>query len=244
MTFMKKLGLIAALGAFLTGCSTHRENMRVNHTCFDAPSSVVIARIEGFEQAGYFKAGEYGLVDLAIISAVASTMIDKIESINTKPLLEKGYYNPFDKFFSHKGYKVVKEYTPLSKKDLKDHEKNEKEFSLYDLRNLATKYHVEYALILEPHRFGVERLYYGFIPLGAPKGVARFTVSFIRLRDGALMAHYNAEALKNVIGEWDAPPAYKALTSSIRTALINSLDDAHEHMFGDDLDMDDELDLK
>jgi hypothetical protein len=244
MTLMKKLGLIATLGAFLTGCSTQRENMRVNHTCFDAPSSVVIARIEGFEKAGYHKAGQQGLLDSAIISAVSSTMIDKIESIDTKPLLEKGYYNPFDKFFSQKGYKVVKEYTPLSKKDLKDHEKNEKGFSLYDLRNLATKYHVEYALLLEPHQFGVEREYYGFIPLRAPKGSARFTVSFIRLRDGALMAHYNAVALKNVIGEWDAPPAYEALTASIRTALINSLDDAHEHMFGDDLDMDGELDLK
>ena len=57
MTIIKKLALIAACGAFLTGCSTHRENMRVNHTCFDAPSSVVIARIEGFEKANFYRAG-------------------------------------------------------------------------------------------------------------------------------------------------------------------------------------------
>jgi hypothetical protein len=245
MTFIKKLGLIAALGAFLTGCSTHRENMRVNHTCFDAPSSVVIARIEGFDKESNKIAGGYlSIAEDLLGAAVSLELSNAIENINTAPLLDQGYYTPFDKFFAAKHFRVVKDFTPIKRGDLSSHKTNEDTYSPYDWSILQKKHNVDYALVLKPELFGVKRSYFSVIPTGAPTSTATFTLSFIRLRDGKLMAHYNAETEKNVIGEWDAPPAYEALTSSIRTALINSLDDAHEHMFGDDLDMDDELDLK
>lgn len=214
----------------LVGCGG-RQDMEINKTVFDKPSSIVIVQVDGLENPGFYKEGQQGVVDFLISNAVAGEVIEKIRTINVEEIVDQHYFKPFESAFLAKSFKVVKDSEKLKKSSLVKHEGDQDKCADFNFKNLKTSYNTDYALVLEPKLFGTIRKYYGFIPLGSPKGYTEVKVYLVRLEDNAVLGHYNADAKIGVKGDWDAPPDYAELVKATKTALATALNNAYLHFF-------------
>lgn len=214
----------------LVGCGG-RQDMEIHNTVFDKPSSIVIAQMDGFENPGFYKEGQQGVLDFLISSAVTEEVTENIKKINVNEIIEQHYFKPFESAFLTKSFKVVKACEKLKKNALVKHDGDQGKCAEFNFKNLKTSYNTDYALVLEPKLFGTMRKYYGFIPLGSPKGYADFKVYLVRLEDNAVLGYYNAEAKIEVKGDWDTPPHYAELVKSVKTALATALNNAYLHFF-------------
>lgn len=232
MTFWKKALMSLACAGLLTGCAVKRDNMEIMDACLDNPSTVVIAQIEGFEKAKFYREGDERLVGFIINSAMTDDVRSTIERIDTKPLIQEGYYTSFGDTFEAHQFKVKELREPLKRSDLKDHDVREPKFAPYDFTFLRQKYDANYALILDPIRYGTMRHYALCIPQGRPKPMCVFQIYMVDLKDGSIVGHYNSDRLLDGPSDWDTPPAYQSLVDSIVHLLEKGLDDAHLYLCG------------
>lgn len=227
--FTKQILAISAI-LFLVGCGG-RQDMEIHNTVFDKPSSIVITQMDGLENPGFYKEGQQGVVDFLISSAVTKQVTENIKKINVDEIIDQHFVKPFESAFMAKSFKIVKASEKLKKEALVKHEGDQDKCAEFNFKNLQTTYNTEYALVLEPKLFGTMRRYYGFIPLGSPKGYADFKVYLVRLEDNAVLGHYNAESKIEVKGRWDNPPHYEELVKATKTALATALNNAYLHFF-------------
>lgn len=115
---MKK-GILSCIGLviLLSGCTTQRQNSKIHPLCMAEPSSIVITQVSGLEKPGLYKTGNQGLLDLAISNIVTSSVSEKIESIDARPIVERNYYGPFENVFANQSFKVIKDNTPMSRRN-------------------------------------------------------------------------------------------------------------------------------
>jgi hypothetical protein len=222
--------LLLPLFFLLAACA--RENMRISSTAFYEKPKVLVGQMSGFEEAHFYKDGDQGWADMIINYVITSSANERLKDINIQPLLDERFYAPFQKILTAKTTWVKKLEKTIFKEDICTLS-HEEQTSPYDFSFLKHQYDADFALIIDPHTFGSLRNYYGFIPLGAPVGVANFTIYFVRLRDNALFGLYKSELSMPVHGEWDAPPEYYELIQSIKNALTNGLSDAFGFLFPD-----------
>ncbi len=220
-----------SLVVLLAGCGTHRENMNIHPVCLSKPSTVVITQIEGLDKPYFYKVGNQGLIDAVVNEAVTSSVCNKIESIDAKPVVDAHYYKPFEAVFAGQSFKVTNVSEPLIRQELLPHAVDEARFAPFDFRPLKSRYGADYALILHPRLFGTERSYYGFIPTSKPKGLANLAVYLVKLEDNTLVGYYNTNVYVPAQGDWDTPPEYLALTDASKNALTKALNDAHAYLF-------------
>jgi len=228
-----KTKILSCLGlvVLLAGCGTHRENMQVHPVCLSKPSTVVITQIEGLENPYFYKEGNQGLIDVLVNEAVTSSVSNKIESIDAKPIVDAHYYKPFESVFAGQSFKVTKVSEPLIRQELLPYAVDEARFAPFDFRSLKSKYGADYAMILQPRRFGTERSYHGFIPTSKPKGMARLAVYLVKLEDNTIAGYYDTNVYVPAQGDWDTPPEYLALTDASKNSLTKALNDAHAYLF-------------
>lgn len=223
------------LVVLLTGCA--RDNMEFSPEFLSKPSAVAIAQVSGLEKPCFYKEGGQGLLDIVVNEMVTGSVGQKVSEIDATPIVAEHYNQPFEKSLAAKSYKVTKVSAVLDKGKLQsgpvpEGQYNDK-YSPYDLRFLARQYKVDYALMLEPGAFGTVRPYYGFIPLGAPKGYSDVKIYLVKLSDNSIQGYYNAQINVSVGEAWDTPPHYSALLRASKTSLINALNNAHAYFFRD-----------
>ncbi len=114
---------------------------------------------------------------------------------------------------------------------LSSFEQKEDKSAPYDFRFLKDKNLAHYALIIDPHTFGVQREYYGFIPISSPKGYANLSIYLINLKDNSIIGEYRASVVEKVEGERDSPPDYTAVVNASKNALAKALSDAYIFFF-------------
>lgn len=232
MIFFKKSRfiLLSLALALLGACA--RENMRISPTVFYEKPKVLVGQMSGFEEAHFYKEGTQGWADMIINHVITSPASDRLKNINIQPLLDEAFYIPFQGALANKATWVRKLEKTIFKEELCSLSHEEK-ISPYDFSFLKHQYDADFALIIDPHNFGSSRNYYGFIPLGAPVGVANFSIYFVRLCDNTLFGLYNSENSTPVQGDWDSPPEYYELIQSIKSALSNGLKDGFGFLFPD-----------
>ena len=219
------------MALLLTGCATHRENAKIHPAVIAKPSSVVMAQVSGIEKPDLYKIGNQGLLDMMINDAMTSSVTEVIQKIDGQHIVDDFYFEAFERTFDSNQFKVKKAAAVINRKDLKEHAVDEAEFAHFDFRSLKNQYDVEYALILQPRGFGAVRQYHGFIPLGAPKGLAELLIYLVKLDDNSLVGYYNTAVELPVKGDWDNPPRYSAMTTASKRALKKALVDAHQYLF-------------
>lgn len=219
------------LMVLLSGCATKRENMKIPQAVLEKPTAIVITQISGLEEPTYYKSGSQGLLDLAVNDLITDSMQDKIKEIDAASVTENQYYQPMGKNFDDRSFKVTRITAPLDREKLRPAPVDEAQYAPYDFRFLKNKHGVEWALILDPHAFGVERSYYSIVPTGAPTGFANISVYLVNLKDNSIAGLYKASVNEAVEGEWDAPPEYLVLTAASKKALGKALHNAHTHLF-------------
>ncbi len=215
---------------FLVGCAG-RKDMEIPKNVFAKPSSIVIAQMTGLENVGFYKEGGEGLIDAVINEAMTSSVTESIKKINTTETVEEYYFKLFEIAFLDRSFKVNKLNEKLKRDSLPKYDGDAEKHATLDFRSLKDKHNVELALILEPIQYGVTRKYYGFIPMGSPKGYANLVVYLVRLEDNEVLGHYNASAQIETKGDWDVPPDYTELAKASKTALAAALNNAYTHFF-------------
>lgn len=233
MIFFKNILTILFLSFILVGCSSTKQNMEVCGNVFNKPSSLVIAQIDGLENAQFHIEGGQGLIDIIINEAVTDKLVQALKKIDTKLIIEEHYYKSFEKKFLDRSFRVIKINDKIQKKSLIEYADNSNENAHFDFRWMKDKYNADYALILEPQKFGIVRTYFGFIPTSVPTGCARLSVYLISLKDNKILGHYNADENMIVRDEWDTPPDYIRLQKACKSVLVNALHSSYINLFND-----------
>jgi len=220
-----------AIACFLAGCAVNRENQPINQQIFDKPSTIAVAQLSGLEEPHYYKAGNQGLLDIAVTAMMTDSITKRIQEISATSIVNEHYYNTFKASFEKKslGVKIVP--YVLDKKDLEPFHKNEEIYAPYDLMFLKIKYNAEYALILDPQIFGLKRSYNGFVPVSEPYGYADIKFYIVNLTDNSIVGHYNGKSEISVPAEWDDAPDYPELVRAATDALTKVIKDAHRYFF-------------
>lgn len=212
--------LLASL--FAMGCAPQR--VAVKPDFWQQRSTRVGVAVAPHPQGGAHKVGAQGLLDMAINSAAASDL---------QKHLQKFDLGPFDRLredfaaeLTKRGMatSVLPEYLdPATFPKLADENKDGK-FE-YDLRSLAQAKSLDAIVILTVRRYGTIRPYYGFIPLGSPKGFFEVTGQMVDLRTNALLWQTTipeAEASVASAEPWDQPPDFPNLTAALGAAANGS----------------------
>jgi hypothetical protein len=214
------------VAGLVSACST-RENVKIPQTFISKPATLVMTHLSGLEKPGYYKAGRQGLADYAISQLMTMDMREKIEEIDAGMIMEDYYYKRFGGTFESKSFKVEMVKDPIKKEHLTSFQNDDLKYAPYDFRFLKNKSAADYAIIVEPHAFGVQRPYYGFIPTGKPMGYANLSIYLVNLSDNSIVGEYRTSIEEQVHGEWDAPPDYSALVNATKNALAKALSDAY-----------------
>ncbi len=93
-----------------------------------------------------------------------------------------------------------------------------------DVRALAQREDLDVLLLVSVRRFGTIRPYYGFIPLGAPKGFFEVVGQMVDLKTNQLLWQTvikEADAQVAVAEPWDQPPEFPNVDAAILQAIEN-----------------------
>lgn len=228
MNKLKNLSFILIAALVFTGCAPTRKNMTIDESIFDKKPKIVIAQIDDFKGAVYQKIGNQGFLDVAINGCVTSGDEAALKILDSSSIVDKNYYQAFEKTFVGKGAKVFLNKTPINVKNLHKMPKDNLYVSPFDLTFLKDKNKYDYALIFEPKHFGIIREYYGFIPTSAPNGMANFFVYLVDLSDNTLLGYFSMDnSLKLYPLKGYSGHSTCEICDGAKHALEESLRDAH-----------------
>lgn len=230
MKVYQKLFLWLLILGTVSGCS-QRENLQISEGFYAKPSSVVITQVSGLEEPGFYRRGNQGVVDFMVSDIMTDSMQEKLRQMKADTILNDYYYKRYGSRLASRSMNVTEVKNPINKKSLQSDPNDDLQHAPYDFRFLKKSYGADYAMVLDPHSFGVIRSYYGFIPTSAPKGYADLSIYFVDLSNNSIVGEYKASIEQTVEGEWDTPPEYASLTRASKDALAKALSDAYTYFF-------------
>lgn len=228
---MKYLSIVLTAFLFI-GCSSTR--IFVPQDFWNQTNLKIGIAASSLPEAGAFKQGSQGLLDVAINSAMSSSLEDHLQTIDVQDFYK--IKNIFKDRLVEKGFTNVKivdmsvtfDSLPVSKG------KRGKKYSIRDLSMVKDKYDLDYLILFDIKKHGTLREYYGFIPLGSPQALFMVNGMLINLADNEyfwLIKMEEEESIKEVVGEWDEEPDYPNLTKTIKEAMISSQEFLEKYFF-------------
>lgn len=228
---MKKwLWLIGII--FITGCSSLR--IPVKNDFWTKGNEKIGIVMSKKPVPGAYKVGSQGILDMAINSAMASTLEKHIATIKIDEFKE--IKDIFKENLTKRGINdVVFLNDTISQQNVKDFRRyvGKKEYAK-TLAKLKQNYNVDHLLVISIARYGTIRGYYGFIPLGAPDALFEVHGMLINLTTNEFEWYIEMseeEASLKVVGNWDQEPDYPNLTKAILDAMRGSQSFLKEHFF-------------
>jgi len=168
--------------------------------------------VSKLKRAYMYKKGTQGLLDMAINKALSLKLQKRLEAEKVDFLVGKYYLNVFSQAFKDEGFdvKVFKEnlYSPSG--------------DLFETK--AKEFDLDYMFVLAIGRFGIERSYAEFIPVGEPRGYSYGKVMFGDIKENNLLVQFNSYARKMNKGLWDDPPEYANLMTTLEESFESLID--------------------
>tara|TARA_R110002095_G_scaffold202565_3_gene184260 strand:+ start:474 stop:1193 length:720 start_codon:yes stop_codon:yes gene_type:complete len=235
MKHHKIIGLLLCTTVFLTGCAT-RQNIAPPADFTSQPKKILITHLSGMENATYIPPTtqtNQGLLVALIDAAVVHNAADIGPAVNrlvSAPILDEHYYKRFDTFYRGHDFTIVRADKPVAKNQLYSPKIKEGKYAPYDFTELKGQYDADYALILDVLKFSATRFGY----MHRPHGRSNVSLYLVDLSDNSIVAEYKTnEVINDAEGDWDTPPAFYALTQSVRNSLTMALDEAYSIISGD-----------
>ncbi len=210
----------------LIGCAV-RDDMEIPKAVFDKPSSVVIAQMQGLEGAVY-KPVSAGLLTALLAPDSLVVGAEQIKSIDPKPIVEENYYRLFTTSFENKKFKTIRYPSILNRGEIVSSTKENSTHTSFDSRFLKDKFGAEYALVLQPKFFGIDRKYHSY---GRPWVTAELNVYLIKTQDNTIIGRYTASVITITDKDWDKAPEYESLVETTKDTLKQALQQAHTYFF-------------
>jgi hypothetical protein len=212
----------AALVLCVVGCGPSRVALKPtfwNETQHTIGVTTVVA-----PKLGAHRAGSEGLLDMAINSAMSGTLEGHLQSMDASKFnVVADHYVEKLKERGLNARRLPEEVVPATMAPFKAESSGE--FAAVDLRPLGTKEGIDKLILLSIQQCGTVRSYYGFIPLGAPKGMCISQGELIDLKTNQVEWRAFPEPGKNtveVVGEWDEPPDFKNVTVAVEQAMLQA----------------------
>jgi hypothetical protein len=166
--------------------------------------------------AGFYSNGNMGLVDMAIAQGVNKGLGTRLAHLDLAGL--NNLPVRFEKLLTGKGFRVVKESTPLDQDKYPQVSLGDG-FADHDYAALAGGLGVDALLVINLERIGTTRAYDGFLPKGPPAGYFKATGQLIEVKTKKLLWQRQVEVSRLPQAEWDQPPDFPNLTQKIQEAI-------------------------
>jgi len=210
----------------LSSCATITPNFSVKQDFWNDKTKVIGVAIGDMPNPTTHKSGSQGLLDMAINNANAGDLETHLNSLDVSKI--NNVADKITAYLKGKGLRVKRISERVDIESLKEVEaQNDDAKKVYygsrDYSPLKNKYGIDKIVLINIVRIGTIRNYYGFIPLGAPKGLSHLGGYIINLDTNQLEWKQSVvQTAPNAGGEWDTPPNFDGLTDSMYTAFNQS----------------------
>jgi hypothetical protein len=218
---LSRLAPLAVAAAVLSACAPAR--VAVKPEFWQSRGTRIGVAVAPYPKGGAHRVGAQGLLDMAINNAVAGSLEGHVRSVSltafepvgdgfTQELLKRGmeakrlpgYLDPaaFPEFEGKTGE------NPFDR----------------NVSALAPKEGIDVLVLLSVRRVGTIRPYYGFIPLGPPRGFFEVMGQMVDLKTNQLLWQAlipEAQASVEAAEPWDQKPDYPNVDAAIGRAIEN-----------------------
>lgn len=212
---MKKILLIIIALLFLSSCAT-QKNIQLTETFWQQKQHKIAIAAEKPAEPGVTFVGSQGLLDLAINHAMTNKLNIRLKQTDLT-WYEHLSNELADKFKEHSINTIIadKETTIDDKK----------------VTSIAAKYSTNEILIVKLKALGVIRRYTGFLPTGAPEAYCLMEGKLIDTTTKQTKWLHLTETKLPIKGNWDQPPTYPNVVSSVKEAISISKQEMMDSLF-------------
>lgn len=212
MTVKKWLTLgAAALTIFLGGCATAPQ-IGLKQEFWQQKEAGIGIVLQQVPQMDMFSAGNQGILDIAISRGVNGAIIDKLRASDV-PRLKQIPAN-IEKQLVNRGFNVKVLENSIDMDKLPDFKGDTSTHAKKDFRSLKQP-GVDRLMVVTVRNVGIQRGYYGFIPLGAPTTIVNISGFLVDLNTNALLWNHAATGSDPIQDPWDAPPEFSNVIAAV-----------------------------
>lgn len=190
----------------------------------DRKTKVAVAVAPAMKEGYFYKEGNQGILDLAINSAVTAGPNRALKQV--KPDSFRLVKGQFVADLKKRGFNAVEVKEDLQLKNYPKLKGGVPGDAGKDYSSVLDAYGADYLVVLSLNGYGSIRPYYGFIPLGVPKGYANASGFMVKRGASKPLWHTGLgpqnQSIVPVSGEWDQGPEYKNLIQATQQALDSS----------------------
>lgn len=208
------------------GCAAVKPDIGVKKEFWDNKNSTVGVALVKLPEPMTHKAGNQGLLDLAINNANASDLDIALQKQDISSINQ--VQDKIVTYLTSRGLKAKKITTPIDIDTLVETETSDDGskgvyYAKRDFKPLKKSLGVDKLVMIHVTMIGTIRNYYGFIPTGSPSGYAVINGSVVNLDNNQL--EWNQLVTQSVPfsgADWDTPPEFTALVKAMDTAYKQS----------------------
>lgn len=217
-----RLSLVTAsvIAATLSGCATLKPMDLKPEFWQQANNKKVAVVVFELPKPAAYKAGNQGLLDIAINAAVSNKFDSFVGTLQFEPYSTLA--EEIEKEFDQRGFDAtvikvdakalpVLEKTPEQKKNPAIFKEN-----LAAVPELKDK---DLVFIVNSGQIGTTRSYYGFIPTSAPQGIYGGIAHLVEVKTNEIKWWKPVSIVKPVNGAWDQPPSYPNVAQAVDQAI-------------------------
>lgn len=229
MRFLFIAPLLTAL--MFTGCATLKP-MELQPEFWQQPNKKVAVIVYELPKSAAYKAGNQGLLDIAINNAISNKFDNFVESLQFEPysLLAQDIEKEFDqRGFDATVVKVEVKNIPALVKTA-EQKKNPAVFQM-NLAAVPELKDKDFAFIVTSNQVGTTRSYYSVVPTSAPQGLYGGIAHLVDIKTNEIKWWKPVSIIKPVSGEWDQPPSYPNVSQAIDLAVEASKQEYKKQFF-------------
>jgi len=208
----------------MTGCSSGK--VKLEKSFWSNNSMKIGIAVKTSPQGGAYREGGEGLLDMAINSATSSGIQKFLANFDVSKFT--AIQDSFASSLKKAGFTSKKLSYPFDVDQFEEFEKPDKasgHFAKYDFSSLSSKEDIDLLLLVTINRFGTNRNYWGFVPMGAPRAIFYVTGELFRLKDHQVLWLETLGSEMGINGDWDQEPNYPNVTKAIHAAMEKASND-------------------
>lgn len=218
-----------------TGCASLKP-MELKPEFWQQPNKKVAVVVYELPKSAAYKAGNQGLLDIAINNAISNKFDNFVSSLKFEPygLLAEDIEKEFDqRGFDATVIKVEAKDVPVLAKT-PEQKKNPAIFQM-NLSAVPELKDKDFAFIISTNQVGTTRSYYSVVPTSPPQGLYGGIVHLVDVKTNEIKWWKPINVIKPVSGEWDQPPSYPNVAQAVDLAVEASKQEYKKQFFNNQI---------